>query len=216
MQRDHRSARGENEMKVYDFAGAPNPKKLRVYLSEKGLQIPMEQVDILTGQNRTPESLAKKNPLGGLPVLELDDGSHLTESLAIMEYLEELHPDPPMLGTTALDRARVREAERICELGVLGNVGTIFQNTHPFFAQRVKQSPGAADSARVRLNNALKVLDAQLGMRKFVAGDAPSIADCTLIAALDFATFAGIEIDPAYRNVHRWLGDWKQRPSASA
>ena len=79
-------------MKVYDFAGAPNPKKLRVYLAEKGLQIPMESVDILSGQNRTPEFLARKNPLGGLPVLELDDGTCLTESLAIMEYLEELHP----------------------------------------------------------------------------------------------------------------------------
>jgi glutathione S-transferase len=203
-------------MKVYDFVGAPNPKKLRVYLIEKGLQIPMESVDILSGQNRTPDFLAQKNPLGGLPVLELDDGSCLTESLAIMEYLEELHPTPPLLGTTPLDRARVREAERICELGVLSNVGTIFQNTHPFFAQRGQQSPPAADSARVRLNNALKVLDARLATHKFVAGDAPSIADCTLIAAIDFAAFAGIEIDPAYRNVHRWVEDWKQRPSASA
>src|SRR5262245_65914741 len=93
-------------MKVYDFAGAPNPKKLRVYLAEKGLNVPMEQVDILSGKNRTPEFLAQKNPLGGLPVLELDDGSYLTESLAIMEYFEELHPTPPLLGTTPLERAR--------------------------------------------------------------------------------------------------------------
>jgi glutathione S-transferase len=207
---------GENEMKVYDFAGAPNPKKLRVYLAEKGLQIPMESVDILSGQNRTPEFLGKKNPLGGLPVLELDDGSCLTESLAIMEYFEELHPTPPMLGTTPLERARVREVERICELGVLSSVGTIFQNTHPFFAQRVKQSPEVADGARGRLNNALKVLDARLATQKFVAGDAPSIADCTLLAAIDFAAFAGVEIDSAYQNVHRWMKDWKQRPSASA
>jgi glutathione S-transferase len=203
-------------MKVYDFAGAPNPKKLRVYLAEKGLQIPMESVDILSGQNRTPEFLGKKNPLGGLPVLELDDGSCLTESLAIMEYFEELHPTPPMLGTTPLERARVREVERICELGVLSSVGTIFQNTHPFFAQRVKQSPEVADGARGRLNNALKVLDARLATQKFVAGDAPSIADCTLLAAIDFAAFAGVEIDSAYQNVHRWMKDWKQRPSASA
>jgi glutathione S-transferase len=133
-----------------------------------------------------------------------------------MEYFEELHPTPPMLGTTPLERARVREAERICELGVLSSVGTIFQNTHPFFAQRLKQSPEAADSARGRLNNALKVLDARLATQKFVAGDAPSIADCTLLAAVDFAAFAGVEIEPAYQNVHRWMKDWKQRPSASA
>src|SRR5262249_34679779 len=164
---------------------------------------------------RTPEFL-KKNPLGGLPVLELDDGSHLTESLAIMEFLEEQHPDPPMLGATPLERARVREAERICEIGVLTNVGTLFQNTSPFFAQRVKQSPEAAENARNRLNAALKVLDAQLATRKFVAGDSPSIADCTLLAALDFAAFAQAEIDPAYQNVHRWYEDFKQRPSATA
>ena len=203
-------------MKVYDFAGAPNPKKLRVYLAEKGLQIPLESVDILSGQNRTPEFLARKNPLGGLPVLELDDGSCLTESLAIMEYLEELHPTPPLLGTTPLDRARVREAERICDLGVLGSIGTIFQNTSPFFAGRVQQSPQAADNARGRLKNALKVLDDRLATHKFVAGDAPSMGDCTLLAALEFAAFAGIEIDPACQHVHRWYGDFRQRPSASA
>jgi len=202
-------------MKVYDFAGAPNPKKLRVYLSEKGLDVPFESVDILSGQNRTPEFL-KKNPLGGLPVLELDDGSHLTESLAIMEYFEELHPTPSMLGKTPLERARVREAERICEIGVLSQVGAIFQNTHPFFAQRVKQSPEAAESARGRLQNALKVLDARLAARKFVAGDSPSIGDCTLLAALDFAAFAGIELDPALTHVHRWYDEFRQRPSAHA
>ena len=108
-------------MKIYDFVGAPNPKKLRVYLVEKGLDIPFEPVNIVTGENRTPEFL-KKNPLGGLPVLELDDGRHLTESLAIIEYLEELHPSPPMIGTTPLERARVRELERIVELGVLNSV----------------------------------------------------------------------------------------------
>lgn len=202
-------------MKLYDFAGAPNPKRLRVYLAEKGIAIPVEQVDILSGQNRQPEFLAK-NPLGGLPVLELDDGSHLTESLAIMEYLEDLHPAPPLLGTSPLERARVREAERICEIGVLSNVGTIFQNTHPFFAGRVKQSPQAAENARGRLTNALRVLDGRLAKSKFVAGDTPTIADCTLLAALDFAAFGDIEIDPACAHVHRWLGDFKQRPSASA
>jgi glutathione S-transferase len=202
-------------MKLYEFAGAPNPRKVTVYIKEKGLDVPSESVDILSGQNRSPEFL-KKNPLGGLPVLELDDGSHLTESLAIIEYLEELHPQPSMLGSTPLERARVREAERICDLGVLGSVGTIFQNTHPFFAQRVKQSADAAENARPRLQNALKVIDDRLAKQKFVAGEKPTIADCTLLAALEFANFAGIEIDPAHRNVHRWYEEFKQRPSASA
>lgn len=203
-------------MKLYDFVGAPNPRKLRVYLAEKGIEVPVEQVDLMTGQNRTPEFLEKKNPLGGLPVLELDDGSCLTESLAIIEYFEELHPSPPLLGTSPLERARVREAERICEIGVLNNVGTIFQNTHPFFAGRVKQVPQAAENARGRLDNALRVIDARLAGQPFVAGDTPTIADCTLLAALEFADFGGIEIDPELQHVQRWHAEFKKRPSASA
>src|SRR3990170_2551977 len=137
-------------MKIHDFVGAPNPKKLRVCLAEKGLTVPMQQVNIVTGENRTPEFLTK-NPLGGLPVLELDDGSFLPESLAIIEYFEESHPNPPMIGTTPLERARVRALERIVELGVLSAVATIFQNTHPFMAGRLKQSAEAAENARNRL-----------------------------------------------------------------
>ena len=202
-------------MKLHDFVGAPNPKKVRVYLAEKGITIPPQPVNIVTGENRAPEFL-KRNPLGGLPVLELDDGSHLTESLAIIEYLEELHPSPPMIGTTPLERARVREIERICELGVLNAVATVFQNSHPFMAGRIKQSADAADMARTRLANTLRVLDTALAGRRFVAGDRPTIADCTLLAALEFAEFAGVPLDPAYANVARWYTAFKERPSAQA
>jgi glutathione S-transferase len=202
-------------MKIYDFAGAPNPKKLRVYLAEKGIEVPLESVDIISGQNRQPEFL-KKNPLGGLPVLELDDGSHLPESLAIIEYFEETHPEPSMIGKTALERAKVRSLERICELGVLSSVAIIFQNTHPFMAGRLKQSADAADNARARMANALKVIDDAIGSHPFVAGSRPTIADCTLLAALDFGEFAGIPLDPALKNVARWRSEFKKRPSASA
>jgi glutathione S-transferase len=202
-------------MKIYDFVGAPNPKRLRVYLAEKGIKVPCEQVNIVSGENRTPEFL-KKNPMGGLPVLELDDGSHLSESLAIMEYFEDLHPTPPMLGTTPAERARVREAERIVELGVLMRIAQIFQNTHPFMAGRLKQSPDTAENARNQLGNVLKTLDARVGSRPFVAGERPSIADCTLFAALEFGEFAQVPLDPAHKNLTRWYTAFKQRPSASA
>ncbi len=202
-------------MKLYDFVGAPNPKRVRVYLAEKGIKIPVESVNIMTGENRTPEFL-KRNPLGGLPVLELDDGSHLTESLAIMEYIEELHPNPPMIGTTPLERARVRALERIAELGVLTRVATISQNTHPFMAGRIKQSADTAETARGLLAGNLKVLDDKIGKQPFVAGACPTIADCTLLAALDFADFAQVAIDPACANVGRWRAAFKQRPSAQA
>ena len=202
-------------MKLYDFPPAPNPKKVRVYLAEKGIVLPIEPVDAIKGANRTPEFLAK-NPLGGLPVLELDDGTCLPESLAIIEYFEELHPEPPMIGTTPLERARVRATERICELGVLSNVATVFQHTSPFFAARVQQSAEAAANGRTRLAANLKVVDATIGSQPFVCGAWPTIADCTLFAALEFAAFAGVEIDPALANVRRWHAAFKQRPSAGA
>ena len=202
-------------MKIYDTTGAPNPKKLRVYLAEKGISVPYEQVNILKGENRTPEFL-KKNPMGGLPVLELDDGTCLSESLTIMEYFEELYPTPPMIGTSPLERARARRLERIAELGVLLQVATIFQNTHPLFAQRIKQSPDAAENARGRLAAAFKVMDTEIGKNPFVAGERPTIADCTLLAALNFAEFAKILLDPSCTNVARWYAAFKQRPSAQA
>jgi glutathione S-transferase len=205
-------------MKVYDFVGAPNPKKLRVYLAEKGLDIPFEPVNIVAGENRKPEFL-RRNPMGGLPVLELDDGSCLPESLAIMEYLEELHPKPPMIGTTPLERARVRALERICELGVLSRVAAYFQHTHPFMAGRLKQSPEAAENARTGLVNVLKVLDAEVGKGPFVAGARPTIADCTLYASYEFAEFAGVPLDklePSCRNLAAWYAGFRERPSARA
>lgn len=201
-------------MKAYVFPFAPNPRKLLVYLGEKKLDIPTEVVDIASGQNRTPEFL-KKNPLGGLPVLQLDDGSYLTESLAIIEYLEELNPKPPMLGGTPVERARIREMERIVELGVLGAIATYFQNTHPFMAGRVKQSPDAAENARNRLATSMKVVDDRIGGKPFAAGDRPSIADCTLLAALEFGEFAGASLDPSFKNVGRWYAAFKERPSAA-
>jgi len=202
-------------MKLYDFVGAPNPKRVRVYLAEKGLKVPTEQVNILSGDNRKPEFLAK-NPMGGLPVLELDDGTHLAESLAIMEYLEDLNPTPPMIGTTPAERARVRSLERIAELSVLSRVAQVFQNSHPFFAGRIKQSPDAAENGRNMLKGALRILDRMVGKGPFVAGAKPTIADCTLYAAFDFAQFAGVPIDPECGNLQKWYADFKERPSASA
>jgi glutathione S-transferase len=207
----------EVSMKLLDFNLAPNPRKVRVYLKEKGIDLPIEQVDVMSGKNRTPEFLATVNPLGGLPILQLDDGSYLTESLAIIEYLEELHPTPSMLGSTAIERARVRETERIAEQAVLNSCGTIFQNTSPFFAGRVKQSADAAETARGRLATALGVLDKKIGSKTFLCGDKPTIADCTLFAAMELASFGQIAIDfPKLPNVSRWYETFKQRPSAGA
>lgn len=202
-------------MKLYDFPLAPNPKKVRVYLAEKGIAMTIEPIDAIGGANRTPEFLAK-NPLGGLPVLELNDGTCLPESLAIMEYLEELHPEPPMIGREPFARARVRATERICDLGVLGSTAAVFQNTSPFFAGRLKQSAEAAENGQNRLAVNLKVVNGLIGANPFVCGPTPTIADCTLFAALEFANFAGITLDPQLGNILRWQAAFKERPSAAA
>jgi glutathione S-transferase len=202
-------------MRIFDSTLAPNPKKLRVFLAEKNVSIPYVAVDLISGGARSPEFL-QKNPLGGVPVLELDDGTSLTESLTIMEYLDELYPTPPMIGATPIERARTREVERWCELGVLGTVAQIFQHTSPLFAGRLTQVPAAAENARVRLANTLKVVDARIGKSPFVAGQRVSIADCTLFAALEFANVAQVAIDPELAQLARWYAAFKVRPSASA
>jgi glutathione S-transferase len=201
-------------VRIYDFPFAPNPHKLRIYLAEKGLSIPLVRVDLRKGDNQKPEFLAK-NPVGGLPVLELDDGSCLTESLAIIEYLEELHPHPPMIGTEPLERARVRELERFVELNVLNRIAQIFLNSSPIFVHR-KQVPQAAEQARAALPTALRFIDDRIGRHTFVAGERPTIADCTLYAAFEHAERADVGIDDSCQNLMRWYATFGRRPSARA
>ena len=201
-------------MKLYDFPLAPNPRKLRIYLAEKGIEIPRVTVNIAKGEQHTPEFLAK-NPTGGLPVLELDDGTCLRESLAIIEYLEELHPAPPMIGGTPLERARVRALERSADVGLLMGVARVFHNTHAVLPGRVP-NPEVAAIARRDLDKPARFLDLQLADgRAFVAGDRVTIADCTLFAAMEFARTGNLEIAwPA--QIARWYERFRQRPSASA
>ena len=204
-------------MKLYMFQVAPNPTRVRLYLAEKaagGAEIELEEVslNLPKGEQKTPEQLAR-NPFGRLPVLELDDGTCLIESLPIIEYLEELHPDPPMIGTDPLERARVRELERIAELGVLGPVARVIHATNSPLG--LPPVPEVAAYFRASLPDALLFLDGRLADgRPFVAGEHPSIADCTLAAALQFARFGKVEIDPAFEHLARWNRDYRKRPVA--
>jgi glutathione S-transferase len=206
-------------MRLFSSVG-PNPKRVRVYLAEKGIALPVVHVDIFAGENRTPEFLAR-NPLGRLPVLELDDGTHLPESLAIIEYLEEIHPAPPMIGRTPAERARVRALERVAEMGVLHRVGTLYiHGPGPHSAAAValgaRPSPEACDYARSYLRAALATLDGAIGDGPFVAGERPTIADCTLWAALEMAALLGIETGGRFAAIERWHARFAPRPSASA
>jgi len=200
-------------MKLYGFAFAPNPRKTLTYLREKGLAFDYVSVSIPGGEHRS-EWFTRLNPMQGLPVLELDDGTVLTESLAIIEYLEDCNPDPPMIGRTPLERQRVRALERLCEMSVLTRVGGVFRNSHPMFAGP-NQIPALAERSRAELPGVLARLDAMVAGSEFIAGASPTIADCTLFAAFKLAEIGGIEIDPAARNLARWWKSFSARPSAA-
>ena len=199
-------------MKIYDFPWAPNPRKVRVYVLEKGLSIPFQTIDLAAGENKTPEFLAK-NPTGSLPVLALDDGGYLTESLVIMEYLEDCFPNPPMLGLSPLERARVRELERFAEHNIFNPIGRIFFNTNALFVER-DQVPEAAAQARRGLDRAFAIMDQAIGTHPFIAGEHPTLADCTLFSAFELAQRAQVTIDERYQNLTRWYRAFRQRPSA--
>jgi glutathione S-transferase len=134
-------------MKLSDFTRAPNPRRVRIFLAEKGITVPMEQVDLFTGANRTPEAL-RRNPYGGLPVLELDDGACIAESVAICRYFEDLHPQPALMGGDAKDRAVVEMWNRRMELVLFAHIGRYFQQTSEIFKTRIKQMPEVAEVAR--------------------------------------------------------------------
>jgi glutathione S-transferase len=203
-------------MKLYDFATAPNPRKVRVYLAEKGIEVDIVPVHLDRGEHQTPEFLAK-NPFGAVPVLELDDGTCYSESLAMIEYLEEVYPDPPMIGRSPEERLRVRGLERACDSGVLVPVVDIVHNTYPAFAGFFKQRADVAENARESMARTMRVLNELIGDHPFVAEGTLTIADCTLYAALryGFDRDARLDLEP-YRNVLRWFEQFDQRPSARA
>ncbi|MBW2286645.1 MAG: glutathione S-transferase family protein [Deltaproteobacteria bacterium] len=206
-------------MILHFFPVAPNPTKVRLYIAEKEadgatLGIDESLVNLQSGDQKSPEHLAR-NPLGKLPALELDDGSCVIESLAIIEFLEELHPEPAMIGRNPRERARVRELERICDLGVLVPIArTVHATRSPL---GLPPSPEIAENAREALKRPLQLLDDYLADgRSFVAGSQPTIADCTLAAALQFGRFGEVALDPSLENLHAWDRRFRERPSARA
>jgi len=136
-------------MKIYDYTQAPNPRRVRVFLAEKGISVPYEQIDIFQRDNRKPPFLAK-NPLGGIPVLELDDGTHIAESIAICRYFEALHPEPALFGSSAGEQAMVEMWNRRVELNLLNAIGMVWIHGNPMTAKIVKQIPENVEPARKR------------------------------------------------------------------
>ncbi len=205
-------------MKLYTFPGAPNPRRVHIYLAEKGLEIPFERVDIMKRENRRPEFMAKVNPLGGLPVLELDDGTHLAESVAICRYLEALHPEPPLFGRSAREQGMIEMWLRRLELYGMVPVGMVWIHGSPLTKAVVKrQIPEVADQYRQAVAQHYAFLDRELATREFIAGASFSMADILALCTIDFAAqLNGLPIPPDHAHLGRWHRSVSARPSASA
>lgn len=203
-------------MKLFDGGRAPNPRRVRVFLAEKGLEVPTEAVDMGQLAHRS-DAMARLNPLKRLPVLELDDGTVLTESIAICRYFEELHPEPPLFGTGALGRARVEMWNRRLELGLYTAVAAAFRHTHPAMAAwEVPQIAAWGEANRPKALEFLELFDAHLADNRFAAGDDYSVADITGLIACDFMKPARIAMPEGLDNVARWHAEVSSRPSAAA
>ena len=202
-------------MKIYEFTQAPNPRRVRIFLAEKGITVPLEQVNIATADNRKPEFL-KINPMGGLPVLELDDGTHIAESVAVCRYFEETKPEPPLFGVGAKDKAIVEMWQRRMELEVLSMTAGSFRNTSDFFKGRIPQVKEYGEVCKNAALKRLEWLDSVLADRQFIAGDRYTIADITALVGIDFGRTTGIKIGENQKNLARWHQAVSSRPSAKA
>jgi len=203
-------------MKLFDGGRAPNPRRVRVFLAEKGLTVPLVPVDMGALEHRGAQ-VAERNPLRRLPVLELDDGTIITESIAICRYFEELHPEPALFGTGALGKAMVEMWQRRMELNLMASVAAAFRHIHPAMKEwEVPQIPEWGEANKPKAIEFLRLLDSELAEREFAAGDAYSVADITGMIAIDFMKPARIKVPEECTNVLRWYAALTSRPSATA
>ena len=203
-------------MKLYDSRQAPNPRRARIFLAEKGITVPTEQVDIMTMQHKTPEYSAI-NPLQRMPALVLDDGTVITESIAICRYFEMQQPDPPLFGVGAKEIALVEMWNRRAENNFFANVAAVFRHLHPAMKElEVPQVPAWAEANKPRVTSFLELLDGELAKREFIAGDRYSVADITALCAIDFMKPARLAVPEGAGNVKRWHAAVSARPSSKA
>jgi glutathione S-transferase len=203
-------------MKLYDSKFAPNPRRVRIFLAEKNLSVPTVDVDLGRLEQRS-DDFSTLNPFQRVPVLVLDNGVALCESIAICRYFEEIHPDPPLFGVGALERALVEMWQRRLELGLLIHIANAFRHSHPHMAaMEVPQIAELAQASKPKAVEAMARIDRELADRPFIAGDRFSVADISGLVALDFAKAARIAIPEAFRQLRRWHEALAARPSAKA
>lgn len=203
-------------MRLFDGGRVPNARRVRIFLAEKGITVPLEPVDLGKLEHRSAAYLAR-NPLGRVPMLELDDGTIITESVAICRYFEEIQPEPALFGHGALGRAEVEMWNRRAELELYLAVQYAFRHTHPGMASyEVPQIPAWGEANRPRAVAAMELFDSQLSRHRFMAGEAFSIADITAFVAIEFLKPAKIALPETLGHLRRWHADCAARPSAGA
>lgn len=203
-------------MKIIETRQAPNPRRVRMFLAEKGITVAYEELDLMKGDLKTPE-FTRLNQFQRVPVLLLDDGTAIAETMAICRYFEEVQPEPALLGRGAKGRALVEMWNRRMELGLFFHVAQAFRHTHPAMAHlEVPQVKDWGEANKAKALEVLAILDKQLGDSRFIAGDEFSAADITAVVAIDFMRPARIQRPAELQNLARWYGEVSARPSAKA
>lgn len=194
---------------------APNPRRVRMFLAEKGIDLPETLVDMRKREHKSPEYRAK-NSLGQIPTLELDDGTAISETVAICRYFEETSPEPPLFGKTATEKALVDMWVRRVEFAVMMPVGNFWRHAHPYTAALLTQYKDFGESNKETYKGAQKWLNRELEGREFLVGDTLTMADICLLSTVDFAEWIGLPVEAEFENLTAWRARMKARPSAEA
>ena len=194
---------------------APNPRRVRMFLAEKGIALAETPVNLMAREHKSPEHRAR-NSLGQVPTLVLDDGTAISETVAICRYFDEAQPDPPLFGATPVEKATVDMWVRRIEFIVMGPVGNFWRHAHPRTAALLTQYKEFGESNREAYGNALRWLDRELEGKAFIAGPAYSMADICALSTLDFADWIGLPVPDELANVRAWRERVSARPSAAA
>jgi len=203
-------------MLLYHDLRAPNPRRVRIFLAEKGVAYDTIEVSIAASAHQTPE-FRKKNPIALLPVLELADGRVLRESMAICRFVETMHPEPNLFGVDPWESAQIEQWNRHAELELLMPIAQVFRNTHAFWQGRIRQSAEFGEIMRELVGSRMDWFDGELGRRSYIAGDRFSVADITALCALDFGKVSNIRINAeTHPNLAAWHARVSERPSSKA
>jgi glutathione S-transferase len=202
-------------MILHDLAAGMSPRRVRIFMAEKGISIERREVDAAGGANATPDFL-RLNPLGKLPVLELDDGTSIAESLAICRYLEALYPDPPLMGRTPREVADIEMWTLRMDHELSQIIALAFVHSSDFYRGRIEQIPEVASWARGRTLQTMAWLDGELADRSHIAGDGYTLADIVAQCAFVLGKAVGLRIAPDMTNLSRWFTEVTARPTARA